>query len=112
MERQEIEEIVIDFTEKRIESAIATFNGLFLAQKQEMKEIIEKQIKETVNGKIDGISNHLKNQDKTTEIILEKLDELKPVNISVNVIKGIRRFVVWATPLGIFLGALYKWILK
>ena len=104
MERKEIEEIVIDFTEKRIESAVATFNGLFLAQKQEMKEIIEKQIKETVNGKIDKIALHLQE-------VSEKIDELKPVNSGMRVIKGLREFIIWATPLGI-LGALYKWILK
>lgn len=111
MEKSEIENIVIEFTEKRMESSIATFNNLFLAHKQEMKEIVEKQIKETVNGKIDKIANHLERQDKILNSVSEKLDELKPVNSGMKVIKGLREFIIWATPLGI-LGAMYKWILK
>jgi uncharacterized protein YaaN involved in tellurite resistance len=122
MNKEEIKEIVEDFAERRIESAIQTFNALFLDHKIKMEEVVEKQINKSVNGKIDKIANHLEKQDKAMEKhnesmekisskvdeISSKVDELQPVNTGVKIFRGVREFIVWATPIGI-LGALYNW---
>ncbi len=65
-----------DFMNKRFESFVQSQNALFLDLKESLLLAVESQIKITVNGKIDKISDHLKKQDE----VLNRLDtDTKPL---------------------------------
>ncbi len=86
---------------------IQSFNALFLSFQEEMKTIVETQIKVTVNGKIDKIAATLEEQNK----ILARLDkETKPVIEDRQTIANVARFIKWASGIAIGATALYKLI--
>ena len=78
-----------------------------------IKSEITKTIGAVVNGKIDDIKQHLIKQDEELGKLNSKIDDLTektlPVVESITMIKLIKKFVVWAAPLGALAGLL-KWI--
>lgn len=93
------------------ESEKQYFEDIFEDITNKVTQAVKEQVVITVNGKIDGIKEHLKNQDLHLDRIDKKLDELRPVSQFIIVTKLARKFLIWAAPLtGI--GALIKWIIK
>lgn len=106
-EKQYFEDMLV----KAIQSGKKETSGLVEDITNKVSQAVKEQVIITVNGKIDGIKEHLKNQDLHLDRIDKKLDELRPVSQFIIVTKLARKFLIWVAPLtGI--GALIKWITK
>lgn len=114
MKREEIKAIVEDFTEKRLESAIAVFNKLFLSSKEEIKQVVLDNMDKKFNGNMERLNKRMDDQDE----ILKRLDErIKPFEMTRNWFQEARGGLGWVagflTSITLIVGAiiyLLKWL--
>lgn len=114
MKREEIKEIVEDFTERRIEASIATFNKLFLSSKEEIKQVVLENMDKKFNGNMERLNLRMDKQDD----ILKRLDErLRPFEDTRNWFQEAKGGLGWVagflTSITLIIGAviyLFKWL--
>jgi len=88
-------------------------SGLVQDITKKVTDAVKEQVVVTVNGKIDKIKEHLEKQDVKLELMDGKIDDLKektlPLVQTLTVAQLIKKFLVWAAPLGVLAG-LFNWI--
>lgn len=101
-----------EFLVKAIQSGKKETSGLVTDLEKKMANVIQQEIKQTVNGKIDKVKEHLEKQDVKLQQMDEKIDLLRPVSDIVKFSRLFRKGFLWIAPLGGAILAIYKFLIK